>query len=57
MNNFEKSCALIGCYEHLEAAINEIAGVDSEDENLANILSQLKGAIGSVNVYIKELNK
>lgn len=28
MNNFEKSCALIECYEQLENALNEITEDD-----------------------------
>ena len=57
MNNFEKSCALIECYEHLEIALNEITDIDNDDEKLTAIWWELKDAIDSVNAYIKELNK
>lgn len=57
MNNFEKSCALIECYESLETALNEITDIDSDDEKLTAIWWELKDTIDSVNAYIKELNK
>lgn len=57
MNNFEKSCALIECYEQLENALNEITGIDSEDQKLTAIWWEIKDSIDSVNKYIKELNK
>lgn len=57
MNNFEKSCALIECYEHLENALNEITDINSEDEKLTAIWWEIKDSIDSVNKYIKELNK
>ena len=57
MNTFEKSCALIECYEQLENALNEITDIDGEDEKLTAIWWEIKDAINSVNDYIKELNK
>ncbi len=57
MNNFEKSCALIECYEHLENALNEITDLENDDEMLTAIWWELKDTIDSVNAYIKELNK
>ncbi len=57
MNNFEKSCALIECYEHLENALNEITDIEKDDEMLTAIWWELKDTIDSVNAYIKELNK
>lgn len=57
MNNFEKSCALIEFYEQLENALNEITGIDSEDQKLTVVWWEIKDSIDSVNKYIKELNK
>lgn len=57
MNNFEKSCALIECYEQLENALNEITDLDGEDENLTAIWWEIKDTIDSVNKYLKELSK
>jgi hypothetical protein len=57
MNTFEKSCALIECYEQLENALNEITDIDSEDEKLTDVWWEIKHAIDSVNGYIRELNK
>lgn len=57
MNTFEKSCALIECYEQLENALNEITDIDTEDGKLTAIWWEIKDAKDTVDKYLKELIK
>lgn len=55
--SIEKTVALIECHEQLENALNEVTDIDTEDDKLIAIWWEIKDVIGSVDKYIKEMNK